>query len=51
METIETEIEKNERQIKALENIIRIQEKQTQDNRNYLKKLKQKEGLKYGKII
>jgi len=44
---METEIEKNERQIKALENIIKIQERQVQDNRDYLKKLlKQKEGLK-----
>jgi hypothetical protein len=44
---IETEQEKNERQIKALENIIKIQEQQVQDNReDYLKKLKQKEGLK-----
>jgi len=47
METVETEQEKNERQIKALENIIKIQERQVQDNRDYLKKLlKQKEGLK-----
>jgi hypothetical protein len=43
---METEQEKNERQIKALENIIKIQEKQIQDNKDYLKKLKQKEGLK-----
>ena len=43
---METEQEKNERQIKALENIIKIQEKQVQDNRKYLKKLKLKEGLK-----
>jgi len=43
---METEREKNERQIKALENIIKIQEKQVQDNRDYLKKLKQKERLK-----